>query len=214
MDFEHACFVSYRHHDQNELAERFIGDLVKALRNELSLLVEEGIFVDHERMKGGTFFNPALASALCKSVCMLMIYTPMYFSRRHLYCAREYVAMETLERQRLASLPAGPNRECGLIIPVVLRGAGSLPVDIRGSRHLYDFEGFTLSSSALPENREYAKTVGEIAGVIAHRRQLFATLGDSLTCGCETFDFPSEDDVRPWVDSIAASGSGFPARGR
>lgn len=214
MDFEHACFISYRHHEQSQLAERFIVDLFDALRDELSMRVEEGIFLDRDRMKGGTLFNPALASALCKSVCMLMIYTPMYFSRKHLYCAREYVAMETLERQRLASLPKGPNRECGLIIPVVLRGGASLPVDVRGSRHFYNFEGFTLTSRALPRNREYGKTVREIADVIADRRRLFAALGESLTCGCESFSFPSEDDVRPWVDRIVAPGSGFPSRGR
>jgi hypothetical protein len=28
MPFEHACFVSYRHHEQSQLAERFIGYLI------------------------------------------------------------------------------------------------------------------------------------------------------------------------------------------
>lgn len=32
MAFQYACFVSYRHHEQSQVAERFISDLCSALR--------------------------------------------------------------------------------------------------------------------------------------------------------------------------------------
>jgi hypothetical protein len=105
MPFKHACFISYRRHEQSELSERFIADLCSAVRNELAVLLDEDLYIDRERLRGGAFFNPALADALCKSVCMIVVYTPTYFSREHLYCAREYLAMEKLEKTRLAGSP-------------------------------------------------------------------------------------------------------------
>jgi TIR domain-containing protein len=161
MPFEHACFISYRHHEQSQLAERFILDLSEALRNELTLMIEEDIFVDRERMKGGMFFNPALAHALCKSVCMIVVYTPTYFSRVHTYCAREYRAMEMLEKARLIRLKDQRGREAGLIIPIILRGLESLPDAIRAQRHYYTFERFCLSSRELARNRQFEDRVSQ-----------------------------------------------------
>jgi hypothetical protein len=214
MQFQHSCFISYRHHEQSMLAERFIEDFFQALRNELDVRLEEKIYLDRDRLKGGTFFNPALAGALCKSVCMLMIYTPTYFSRQHSYCAREYFAMENLERERLKGLPAGYARENGLIIPVVLRGKESLPPEIRSHRQFYNFEGFSLTSRALSKNRDYSKTVQEIADVVEKRSRMFSALGTDFTCGCDTFSFPTEDEVRPWIERMAPAAPAFPFQGR
>lgn len=214
MPFEHACFISYRHHEQSELAERFITDLCSALRNELAVMIEEDLFLDRERIRGGTFFNPFLARALCRSVCMLVIYTPTYFSRMQLYCAREYRAMEDLEQRRLRRLQRAASRECGLIIPVILRGAASLPKSLSSNRQYYNFERFSLTSRELTRNRQFEQLVREIAEVIQARKQMFEALGDDVTSDCDDFNFPSEDDVRPWVESVLAPTSPFPFRGR
>ena len=212
MPFEHACFISYRHHEQSQLAERFILDLSGALRNELALMVEEDIFIDRERMQGGTFFNPALASALCKSVCMIVIYTPTYFSRAHTYCAREYRAMEKLEEIRLCRLKDEPGREAGLIIPIILRGLELLPEPIRTQRHYYTFERFCLSSRQLARNRQFEDYVREIASVIHARKRTLAPWADELTCDCHSFAFPTEEDVRPWLEKMIPSPNAFPFR--
>jgi hypothetical protein len=128
MPFEHACFVIYRHHEQSKLAEKFIVDLCTALRNEITVMLDEDVFFDRKRMCGGTFFNASLARALCRSVCMIVVHAPTYFSKSHPYCAREYRAMENLERQRLDCPNKSLSRECGLILPVVLRVGASLPL--------------------------------------------------------------------------------------
>ena len=94
---------------------RKIDDLCAALRNELAVMIEEDIFIDRERMRGGTLFDPSLARALCKSVCMVVIYTPTYFSKKHSYCAREYRAMETLEQQRLVRLDKQLKFDCSKV---------------------------------------------------------------------------------------------------
>jgi len=214
MSFDHACFISYRHHEQSQLAEKFIGDLCTALRNELTVLIDEDLFVDRERMRGGVFFNPALARALCKSVCMLVVYTPTYFSKVHLYCAREYRAMEDLEQRRLAKLKKSLSSECGLIIPIVLRGETSLPMKIKAARHYYSFERFSLTSRELAKNRQFEELVREIATVIHQRKQMFDVLGEDLTGDCDDFEFPSEDDIRPWLDAVIAPTSPFPFRAK
>ena len=202
MPFEHACFVSYRHHEQSQLAERFIIDLFEALRNEVSLMVNEDVYLDRDRMQGGTFFNPALAGALCKSICMIVVYTPTYFSRTYPYCAREYHAMETLERRRLQRLQGQQARESGFIIPIVLRGVESLPPSIRAERHYYSFERFSLTSRAIARNPQFERYVREIAGVIHTRRQALAPYADELTSDCQNFVFPTEAEVLFWLDTI------------
>jgi hypothetical protein len=203
MSFQYACFVSYRHHEQSEIAEQFIDQLCTALRNELTLQMEEQLYVDRARMRIGTTFNEALAIALCRSVCMVMVYTPTYFSQQHPYCAREFKAMENIELARLAHLPEGDRRQHGLILPVVLRGKDSLPAALRSHRHCYDFERFSLTSRRLASNRGFEAEVRQMAEVIVQRKRLLDAVGVNMTCDCDSFTFPSEDHVRPWLESIA-----------
>src|SRR4051794_3914401 len=210
MAFDYACFVSYRHREQSQLAEKFINDLCAALRNELAALLDEEIFIDRERMRGGIFFNAALARALCKSICMVLIYTPTYFSRQHLYCTREFRAMEQLETIRLRRLSKTLSSECGLIIPVVLRGASSLPSNIRINRHFYNFEGFSLTSRDMARNRQFKRIIREIADAIHERKLMFDLFGEDLTVNCGDFSFPSDDEILPWLDEVASPTSPFP----
>ena len=102
MPFRYSCFISYRAGDrqrENPYTVTLLKALQKHLGHELGLLLEEEVsqvFVDWRRLQGGYFFNATLAHALCQSVCMLVVYTPTYFSLVHPYCAREYRAMEAL----------------------------------------------------------------------------------------------------------------------
>ncbi|MBI3302336.1 MAG: hypothetical protein HYZ72_09725 [Deltaproteobacteria bacterium] len=54
--------------------------------------------------QGSEFFNKKIEKALCESVCMIVVFTPTYFSGTHFYCVREYKAMVELEKRRLGSL--------------------------------------------------------------------------------------------------------------
>jgi hypothetical protein len=212
MPFKHACFVSYRHHEQSEIAERFITDLCRAVRNELTMLLTEGIYIDREGLRAGTFYNPALADALCKSVCMIVVYTPTYFDLEHLYCAREYLAMEKLEKTRLARLAGQQGRDASLIIPIILRGENSLTPSIRTHRHYYTFERFSLTSRVLARNPQFENAVRQIASVIHERKQVLAPLADELTCDCHNFKLPTDDEVRPWIEKMIPSTIPFPLR--
>ena len=165
-----------------------------------------------QRIRGGDFLDPAMAHALCKSVCMLLIYTPNYFNTTHLYCAREYRAMLLLETERLRQLKKPLSTECGLIIPLVLRGVDSLPKEIRLNRAFYDFEHFSLTSRELAKNRQFEDIIRKIARAIFDRHNLLTPISDQLTCDCDNFAFPSDADVLPWVQMTVAPATPFPFR--
>jgi hypothetical protein len=214
MPLEHCCFISYRHHEDNELSQRFIQELCIALHNELSVRSELDIFVDRAGMRGGNFVDPKLARALCTSACMLVIYTPTYFSKNHTYCAREYRAMESLEQLRLERLAHPVGKEHGLIIPVVFRGADSLPAEISAKRHYYTFERFSLASRSLVKSPQFQPNIANLVQDIHLRMQMMGPMSDELTCDCDKFAFPSEDEVKIWLDKIITPVLPFPLRAR
>jgi hypothetical protein len=85
----------------------------------------------------------------------------------------------------------------------------SLPADIRGKRHCYDFEGFSLTSRNLARNRAFEGAMREMAAVIHERKRLFDQLGADPTAVCDQFAFPSGAAVLPATrrahDAAAAS---------
>ncbi len=146
------------------------------------------------------FYNEALASALCESACMVIVFTPIYFSVNHTYCAREYKAMEALEDERLKLLGNAMDKQNGLIIPVIFRGAESLPTDLKNRRQFYCFDQFLLSDAKLSENPQYATKIKEMAQYIAGRFEALNSLpGDP--CGlCKDFALPTEEGILSWLE--------------
>jgi hypothetical protein len=177
MPFKYSCFISYRH-GQRKLAERIINDLSEALSNELELLLDKEVYLDRERLKGGEFYNEALATALCESACMIVVFTPTYFDKEHTFCAREYKAMEKLEEVRFKTLGVRTNRTPGLIIPIIFRGEDCLPREIKESRQYYNFGDFLLSDVKIGKHPKYARKIQEIARYIYdHYKTLEARRG-------------------------------------
>jgi hypothetical protein len=214
MPLRHACFISYRH-GQRALAERIIGDLYEALSNELEVLVDapDGpVAIDLDRLKGGMFYNEALASALCQSACMVIVFTPIYFSTTHTYCAREYKAMESLENERLKLLGNALDKQNGLIIPVVFRGPETLPPDLKNRRQFYRFDQFLLSDPKLSENPRYALTIRDMAKYIAERFHALNALPADPCRLCDKFALPTEDGIRVWLERIAPGRQNFVLR--
>jgi hypothetical protein len=216
MAFEYSCFLSYRHHEQNKLAETFINELYSALHDELGVITDRDIFIDRQGMRGGNIIDPKLARALCTSVCMIAVYTPNYFSEERPYCAREYLAMEILEQKRLKRVSGPPGKEAGLIIPVVWRGVEELPSEIRAKRHYYDFQGFSLRARSLSRSKELQPHIHKLADAVHQRAKIFEAIGEELTCDCQNFEFPSENEALPLIKKMktTAAVEQFPLLGR
>jgi hypothetical protein len=213
----YACFISYRH-GQRKLAERIVTDLYEALSSEIELLRNEEIYLDRSRLEGGNFYNEALAQALCKSVCMIMIFTPTYFDKLFPYCAREYKAMEKLEEQRLKLMEErfklvgkSIGKNYGLIIPIVFRGEEYLPPVIKRRRQYYSFDDFLLCDVEMGMHPGYAPKIKQIAKYIADRCVEFEVLSEVLG-ECDNFTLPGEEEIVKWLDTFWDAKIPFPGR--
>lgn len=192
MSFEYSCFISYCH-AQGRLVEGFVNQVRDALTDELGgLLTEFKIYIDKERLQPGYLYDNALAGAICRSMCMLVIYSPPYQESR--YCQRELMGMQILQDRRLRLLEATVARERGLIIPVVLRGWGNLPSNIRHAQ-ASDFSTFSLSTTELRHNGEFTPKFRTIATYIAELRDCFKRVNVNPCADCESFELPPESDV-------------------
>ncbi len=205
MSFEYACFISYRH----GLSPGY-QKIYESFRRQLAVQVElylpgMQVYFDTDRLRGGDFFNRALALALCRSVCMISLFNPYYFDPRHPYTAREYQAMVSLERQRLPLLPNGSWK--GLIIPVVLRG--TLPEVISNERQYYELD---LLAPDDWKKRKFLKELRKIAKDIYVRHEAFRIAGVDPCRPCDGFEFPSEADILEWLTGITAPPLRMPNR--
>jgi hypothetical protein len=183
--------------------KRFVDEFHEALAGELEALVDLDVYCDVLRLQGGDFYDQGLARSLCESACMVMIFTPTYFSAAHPYCAREYVAMKEIEAVRLP-----PGAEHGLIIPVVVRGFDELPAEISSRRQAYRFESFTMSDQRLSKNKKYSAEVGKLAHYIASRCRALR----SLEVDCDGFAMPSDAAVMELASQFSPNPPPFPGR--
>ena len=212
MPFKYSCFISYRH-GQGKLAERIINDLYEALTSEVELLFNKEVYVDRNRLRGGDFYNEKLATALCESVCMIIVFTPAYFDKEHPFCAREYKAMEKLEEERLKVLGDLADKKCGFIIPIVFRGEDCLPKEIKERRYYYRFDDFLLSNVRMSRHPTYARTIKEIAKAIFDHYRMLAALPQDPCGSCEQFSLPTETEIQQWLEGVQSSTAPFPGRG-
>ena len=183
--------------------KRFVDEFYEALAGELEALVDLKVYRDVLRLQGGDFYNEGLARSLCESVCMVMIFTPTYFSAAHPYCTREYAAMKEIEAGRL---PA--DAEHSLIIPVVLRGFDQLPHEIGSKRQVYKFDHFLTSDPRLSKNKKFSAEIGKLAQYVAERcREL-----RELEVDCIGYRMPGEDVVSALAARLTSSPPAFPGR--
>jgi hypothetical protein len=211
MELTHSCFISYRNHDHNEHWRFFVDTFYNELRSQLSVLTDLPLFLDQERLEGGDRYNEVLATKLCRSACMVVLYTPTYFNSSHTYCAREFRAMEMLEVKRFTYL-SQPDRGKGLIIPVIVRGMEYLPLFISKSRLCHDFTGYALQGGPLAENSPKVRMIAEY---IEKRCRVLERLeADDLPC-CDNYKLPRERTIKQWLErriGIRDIHSPFPGR--
>lgn len=194
MAFKYSCFISYCH-GQHDVLKGFIAQLKTALKAELEMLLDEEVYVDEERLRPGYLYNEELASAICQSICMVVVYIPKY--GRHDYCLREFEGMELLGRQRRALLgPAGDKQD--FIIPVILRGDEAVPDRIKARSHYANFARFSLGAQDIIRNPQYDQEVRKIAQVIYERYQTFQNSGVDPCSACTNFRLPAATEVATW----------------
>jgi TIR domain len=210
MPFKYACFISYCH-GQFELTKSFVQQLKVALKAELEPMLDEEVYIDEERLKPGFNYNEELAKAICQSVCMIVIYSPRY--ERHLYCLREFAAMELIEESRRRLLNPELAHGRGFIIPIIFRGNDDLPIRITSSKHYVDFSKFTLATSDISRNPEYIEEIQKIAKIIYEHYKAFDDLDTDPCNSCTSFALPKDEQLLPWRDKPKKVSPSFPGRG-
>jgi hypothetical protein len=170
---------------------------VQGLKKELGAQDRRPLWFD-QVLTGGRQVDEAIGAGLCKSACMIMLYTPLYFDTEHTYCARELKAMQDLEEERLKFLS---DKSAGLIIPVILRGEKRFPEAMR-KRKFYDFTQFLFNSSSDKLREKYAAQISDIATYILERCDSLESVEGSFKHDCNKYCLPSVEAAQKFVLSV------------
>nr|NQU93486.1 toll/interleukin-1 receptor domain-containing protein [Bacteroidota bacterium] len=204
MDFHHACFVSYRNGKKvddrltDDLLNTFASQVYDALESELQAYFDfdKKVFLDFKNLEPGQFLISVFSEALCRSVAMIVIFTPNYLSEDKLFCASELKGMIEIENNRNNIL--NENHKDGFIITIVLRGPKHVPHFLK-KRVCHDFSRFDLSiKEEIKRHPEFSKTIREIAEKIFHTHERIKTCciekEVDLFSNCEDFRISDIDD--------------------
>lgn len=197
MSFEFSCFISYPHGQKNVLVP-FINDFVDGLEKEIYAQTSKTVFVD-KFLEGGDWLDEKIGPNLCRSACMILFYTPLYFATEHIYCARELKAMQDLEEKRLKLLG---DKGKGLIIPIVLRGEKKFPNALRNKRLYYNFTAIEFNNPSDILQVKYSKEIKEIAQYIVDRCDQLDEIFHQLSHNCSAFRLPDDDEARQFVETV------------
>ncbi len=189
--FQHACFISYRNKDK--LLNEFAQQIFEALKSELDTYFEEDtpIFFDKEELQGGHILHAKINGAICRSVCMIVIFTSNYLSKKKWFCALELYGMLQCEAARMEVMKI-KKPEYSLIIPIVLRSPEYLP-NILTKRLYYDFSKFTLMEADIIANENYVNKIKEIAAYIHESYQEMKDFENDICTACEQFALPDTE---------------------
>jgi len=177
----------------------FAGQIVDALADELSMLLDDysslPIFKDDRSIEVGDKIDPAIAQALCQSVCMVLIYTPNYLSEEKPYCASELEAVLRLEKERLAKI-SEVNPKTSLLLTIILRGDRKELPQVLKDRENEDFSAFALHTTEIRRNKKFSPQIQQIAKKIKSHCGIFDK-GQKWCDGCHDFkllDIKTEKD--------------------
>jgi hypothetical protein len=168
-----------------------------------------GAFLDQTRLAPGDGLDASLSAELCCSACMVVLYTPMYFDRDALWCAREYQGMLALDGQRRDLLSAEMQAK-SLIISVVIRGEEDLPPTLRDNV-VTSFADDLLRKEDF-KTKSIARRMQKIAKEVYLRYSALKRLGDAVNC--TGFAIPGEPATRDWLaQNVAAVSRPMPGTG-
>lgn len=211
LAFSNVCFISYRH-PGHEASEKIVQTFWDVLQGQVDKFMPgRPVYWDKARLQAGYLFNANLASELCQSACMIVLFNPSYFDLTHTYCAREYRGMVALEARRLARLMGSQDATKGLIIPVVISGEEDLPAELKANRYYVSLEKEVLIASDLKKRRESIKKIAGIAREIYLRCRTLERI-DGICGDCGTFQFPTDEEIKTWLENVVAPPQPQPGR--
>jgi len=193
MSINYSCFISYPHSAQSEVLGGLVKQLKKALENIIGLSIREEVYLDEERLKPGYSLKKSFAEVICKSACMIVVFTRLY--QESDYCLREFLVMENIERKRNEILGSSQDGEHRMIIPIIIRKVPpnkSIPKKFEDI-YYWDLSGYSLLGFNLEAIEESKTKIDQIADlVVEHYSRLKQAEEDGLdNIDCSSYDFPT-----------------------
>jgi hypothetical protein len=198
MMFKYSCFISYRQNPEDKRHQLVVTKIYEEIKRILSYENKE-VFLDRNSLKKGDNLEKVIPHSLCNSAFLVVIYTPNYFDKNNLWCAREYLAMLQLENDRLKKWGLQYDGSHQLIIPIICRYRDRLPLDIQ-DRLYYDLIQLTSGQQRFYQTNEFLKTMEDLANTILRRCDQFDNLEDSCT-QCNEYKLPGDEETKKWIES-------------
>lgn len=201
MPFKYSCFISHSS-SESDAMKTFLVQLRDTLESYIYLHTpnpkNKEVFLDMDRLGPGCHYNEELSCAICQSICMIVVYTPNYKHKNHIYCQREYEAMEHIENERIKML-GGRVQNKGMIIPIIYRGdPPEIPPKITNSIHYCDFRKHSTASPHIKRIKKCVVEIEKIAKTICDYEKAFNEINIDPCCKCNSFRLPSEEEIEPW----------------
>jgi hypothetical protein len=196
MPVKYSCFISYPHGSQGNFWESIMKQLKCELENRIGPLLDETIYMDNYELKIGVNLDKELAKAICQSVCMIVVFTPLYESRSGKYGLREFLAMRRIEDKRMAILSQhGFNTNHRMIIPIVVKGDPDeeLPPEIKKITH-YDISKILLTGELnTPEFRD--KLFEIVQHIYKNSKNIKELEKKGVTQDCDSSELPTVEEA-------------------
>jgi hypothetical protein len=213
MPINYSCFISYPHSDQNDLLESLIKQLTKALSDQIGLSIRKKVYLDEERLKPGYGLNKSLGRAICESVCMIVVYSPLYQDSD--YCLWEFLAMEEIEKKRAQILGEDYINEKRMIIPIICREPPRqrpLPKKIRNIKY-WNISKYLLIGFDLGTIPECKQMISDIANFIVDHYDKIRECKETWdNIDCDSSYYGSVEEAMINWESVSTSEIGFPGR--
>jgi hypothetical protein len=178
--YEHHCFISYpriQNPDMIECAERIQRSIEENLALELN---NPKVFLDKSIRVGADWEN-RLRRALCRSISMVALCSPIYYHPAHRWCGLEWAAMWGLEGQRLRP------EDDHAIIPLIIRDPNNLPDSVARIQYI-DISRVTIAGRRYYTTQEFRSVITQITDRIISTALAIARNQAATNCG--QFQFP------------------------
>ena len=201
MTLESSCFISHRS-SEKKLAGGMVKAIYEALVEELEIQVDEG--VHPLRAEPGDVLDGTLAEALCRTSCMVLLFTGNYFSGKRPYCTREYLMMREIEARRLKQFGVPVSKKHGLVIPIVLSNPERMPAELK-RRVWCDFQSFEQTREGIEYPKTFFTEIRKIAQYIERRHTAVISLPEPEN-PCDGLEFPDDQRVQEFLATLAKAG--------
>jgi hypothetical protein len=187
--YRHLATVSWPH-VFNSSMQGWARTTQAALERELNnLLGRSSVFLDETHIQIGDDWQSRLSGDLCRSVAMVAVCAPPYFSAQHPWCGVEWAAMRRLSERRLGGEPDG------LILPLLFRGfhpTGAAPAALAATQ-FHDVSNLVITPT-FSKTRRWTLAVRQVAERIVEVAEALRARG--AAADCTDFELP--------VDSVFA----------